>query len=115
MNDKKWVLITGASTGIGRVTTEFLASKGFGVYACARKQADLDELEKINNVISIKLDVTKDEDVQAAKNFILEQKTSLYGLINNAGINYVGPLMDLSTDELVIPFNVNVIGVFYLS
>jgi short-subunit dehydrogenase len=111
MKSKKWVLITGASTGIGRATAEYLASNGFGVYAGARKQKDLEELNKIENVQGIKLDVTKDDDVQAAKNHIIGQNTGLYGLVNNAGINYIGPLMELNTDEIIIPFIVNLIGV----
>lgn len=115
MSLKKWVLVTGASTGIGRATAEFLALKGFGVYAGARKQQDLDELDEINNITSVKLDVTKDEDVKALKDFIISQKTGLFGLVNNAGINYVGPLMELSTDELVIPFNVNLVGIHRLT
>jgi short-subunit dehydrogenase len=111
MKAKKYILITGASTGIGRATTEYLASNGFGVYAGARKQKDLEDLDKIDNVVGIKLDVTEDTDVQAAKKYIIEQETGLFGLVNNAGINYVGPLMELSTEEIIIPFKVNLMGV----
>ena len=43
-SEQKWVLVTGASTGIGRAVTEYLASHGFFVYAGARKPSDLEEL-----------------------------------------------------------------------
>src|SRR4249920_2458395 len=60
------VLVTGASTGIGRKITEHLAGRGYFVYAGARKQADLDALGTIKNVRAVKLDVTKQEDIDAA-------------------------------------------------
>ena len=57
-SEQKAVLVTGASTGIGRKTTEMLAAKGVFVYAGARKEKDLKELDAIENVQSIRLDVT---------------------------------------------------------
>jgi NAD(P)-dependent dehydrogenase (short-subunit alcohol dehydrogenase family) len=61
----KAVLVTGASSGIGRKITEHLAGRGYFVYAGARKQADLDALGAIKNVRAVKLDVTKQEDIDA--------------------------------------------------
>ncbi len=65
-SDQKAVLVTGASTGIGRKITEVLAAKGYFVYAGARKQKDLDDLNEIPNVQSIRLDVTIQEEIDAA-------------------------------------------------
>ena len=62
----KAVLVTGASTGIGRNLTEHLAAAGYFVYAGARKEADLKALGAIKNVQAIKLDVTSPEDIAAA-------------------------------------------------
>src|SRR6187551_4092278 len=62
----KAVLVTGASTGIGRNLTEHLAAAGYFVYAGARKDADLAALNKIRNVQALKLDVTKQAEVDAA-------------------------------------------------
>ena len=59
----KAVLVTGASTGIGRNLTEHLAAAGYFVYAGARKDADLEALGKIKNVQPLRLDVTKQADV----------------------------------------------------
>ena len=63
---QKAVLVTGASTGIGRKITEVLAANGYFVYAGARKQKDLDDLNEIENVQSIRLDVTIQEEIDAA-------------------------------------------------
>lgn len=57
------VLVTGASTGIGRKITELLASRGYLVYAGAGKPEDLAALNTIPNVQSIKLDVTDPADI----------------------------------------------------
>ena len=61
---QKAVLVTGASTGIGRKITELLAARGVFVYAGARKEKDLKELDAIDNVQSIRLDVTIQELVE---------------------------------------------------
>ena len=59
------VLVTGASTGIGRKVTERLAANGFFVYAGARKDTDLAELDAIDNVQAIRLDVFDQLSVHA--------------------------------------------------
>ncbi len=111
MDPKKWILITGASTGIGRATTEYLASHGFNIYAGARKQADLDDLAQIPHVIPLKLDVISHEDVQMAVQRIKEQKTGLYALFNNAGIAIAGPTVDIPVEDFQREFDVNLFGV----
>jgi NAD(P)-dependent dehydrogenase (short-subunit alcohol dehydrogenase family) len=110
-NDKRWVLVTGASTGIGKACTEYLAAQGFGVYAGARKDQDLDNLGQLQNVVPVKLDVTNDDDVQAVLTIIEGKGTGLFGLVNNAGIGIGGPLMDITADELQLQFAVNMLGV----
>ncbi|MCP4763686.1 MAG: SDR family oxidoreductase [archaeon] len=108
---KKWILITGASTGIGRATTEVLSARNFGVYACARKKEDLDNLRKIENVVPIKLDVTNTEDIKLALKCVKNSNTGLFGIVNNAGISKVGPLMELPDEDLTEQFEVNFMGV----
>src|SRR5688572_4708369 len=83
---RRAVLVTGASTGIGRKTAELLASKGFFVYACARKDADMKELDAIENVQAIRLDVTKQDEIDAAVKTVRDAGRGLYGLVNNAGV-----------------------------
>lgn len=63
---QKAVLVTGASTGIGRKIAENLAASGHFVYAGARKQKDLDALNAIENIQAIRLDVTIQAEIDAA-------------------------------------------------
>ncbi|MHA1683862.1 MAG: SDR family oxidoreductase [Promethearchaeota archaeon] len=107
---KKSILVTGANSGIGRATAEYLASNGFDVYGCARMNADIAELDEMENITGLKLDVTRDEDVERAARFIKERGTGLFGLVNNAGIAEAGPLMDISVEDLKKQFDVNLFG-----
>ena len=110
MQPDKWILVTGASTGIGRAAVDSLVAGGFHVYACARKAEDLDELAQIKNVVPIELDVTNEEQINSAVEFVNNRNTGLFGILNNAGIAEVGPLMDLETDTLRWQFEVNFFG-----
>ena len=69
------VLVTGASTGIGRNLTETLAENGYHVYAGARKDADLAALNAIDNVTAVKLDVTRQDQVDAVVAMIRKNGT----------------------------------------
>lgn len=109
---QKAVLITGASTGIGRRTTELLASKGYFVYAGARKQKDLDALSAMENVQGIRLDVTIQKEIDAAVEAVRKGGRGLYGLINNAGVFTGGPLIETDIGELQWLFDVNVYGAY---
>ena len=108
---QKAVLITGASTGIGRHAAETLAAKGYFIYAGARKQSDLDELNKIPNVQAIRLDVTSQEEVDAAVETVRKGGRGLYGLVNNAGVGSGGPLLENDEENIRWLFDVNVFGV----
>jgi NAD(P)-dependent dehydrogenase (short-subunit alcohol dehydrogenase family) len=112
VKQQKAVLITGASTGIGRHATEALAAEGFFVYAGARKQKDLDALNSIPNVQAIRLDVTKQEEVDAAVETVRSGGRGLHGLVNNAGVAAGGPLIEMDEDDVRWLFDVNVFGVF---
>jgi NAD(P)-dependent dehydrogenase (short-subunit alcohol dehydrogenase family) len=109
---QKAVLITGASTGIGRNAAERLAAAGYFVYAGARKPADIAELNKIANVMAIRLDVTDQDEIDAAVELVRKEGRGLWGVVNNAGVNVVAPLIEADISELEFLFNVNVYGVF---
>ena len=109
---QKAVLVTGASTGIGRNITESLAANGYFVYAGARKQEDLDDLNEIPNVQSIRLDVTIQEEIDAAVETVRNGGRGLYGLVNNAGVFAGGPLIETDEDDFRWLFEVNMFGVF---
>jgi NAD(P)-dependent dehydrogenase (short-subunit alcohol dehydrogenase family) len=106
------VLVTGASTGIGRRITEQLAAEGHFVYAGARKPEDLAALAKIPNVQAIRLDVTSDADIAAAVQTITQAGRGLYGLVNNAGVAVVGSLRDMKPEDFDFTMQVNVYGPF---
>ena len=110
-DEQKAVLITGASTGIGRNMAERLASEGYFVYAGARKDKDLAELDAIENVKAVRLDVTKQDDVDAAVAMIVKEGRGLWGLVNNAGVATSGPVASLEDSDLDFVLNVNVNGV----
>ena len=107
---QKAVLVTGASTGIGRKITEHLAAKGYFVYAGARKQADLDALNAIRNVQAVKLDVTRQDDIDAAAATITKAGRGLYGLVNNAGVATVASATETSVEEFTLTMEVNLFG-----
>ena len=104
------VLITGASSGIGLKTAEVLAANGFYVYAGARKQADIDMLSAIENVQGVRLDVNVQEDIDAAVETVMAGGRGLYGLINNAGVVILAPLIEVTEEDLEFQLNVNVYG-----
>jgi NAD(P)-dependent dehydrogenase (short-subunit alcohol dehydrogenase family) len=110
--DQKAVLITGATTGIGRATAEHLAAKGYFVYAGARKDADMAALNKIENIMAVRLDVTRQDQVDAAVKLIKDQGRGLWGLVNNAGVAVFAPLSNVKQSDLDFIFDVNVFGVF---
>lgn len=106
----KAVLVTGASTGIGRKITEKLAADGYFVYAGARKEADLKALGELKNVQPVRLDVTDQNEVEAAVETITKAGRGLYGLVNNAGVATVGSVADTKWDELELVMAVNLFG-----
>jgi NAD(P)-dependent dehydrogenase (short-subunit alcohol dehydrogenase family) len=104
------VLVTGASTGIGRTITERLAADGYFVYAGARKKSDLEALGKIKNVQAVQLDVTNPQDIAAAVETITKAGRGLYGLVNNAGVATVSPVLETTPEEFDLVMQVNVYG-----
>jgi NAD(P)-dependent dehydrogenase (short-subunit alcohol dehydrogenase family) len=112
---QKAILVTGASTGIGRKITERLAADGYFVYAGARKDADLKALGEIKNVYPIRLDVTKPEEIDAAAATVTKGGRGLYGLINNAGIAAVGSLADTKHEEFDLVMAVNLAGPYRMT
>lgn len=110
--DYKSILITGASTGIGRHLAETLAENGYHVYAGARKDKDLAALDAIDNVTPVKLDVTSQDQVDAVVEMIKKRGTGLYGLVNNAGIGGGGTVVETSIEDQSFVFAVNVEGVY---
>jgi len=108
----KAILVTGASSGIGRRITERLAAAGHVVYATARKDADLDALAAIERVRPLRLDVTNPEQIAAAVAEVNRAGRALYGLVNNAGVATMDAIIDSDEDEFELVMAVNLRGVY---
>ena len=112
--DTKTVLVSGASTGIGRAAAMRLAARGHRVFAGVRREVDADSLreeaERLDGhglLEPIQLDVTVPEDIQAAVERIKSEGLELDGLVNNAGVVVASPLEVLPIDELRRQFEIN--------
>jgi NAD(P)-dependent dehydrogenase (short-subunit alcohol dehydrogenase family) len=112
-HDGGGVVVTGASTGIGKACALRLGQLGFTVFAGVRKRSDADSLSREgSNLHPVMLDVTKPDTIESA----VEQVGStlgdkpLWGLVNNAGIAVTAPLEFIPLDELRHQIEVNVIG-----
>jgi short-subunit dehydrogenase len=111
----KYILITGASSGIGLAIVKDLAGPDTTIFACARKAQDLATLSSLGeNVVPISLDVTKPEELEEALRLVETRMNSVPGefsLINNAGIAVPGPVEGLDMTDLRQQFEVNFFGV----
>jgi len=114
MSNKKSVVVTGASTGIGWATVKVLLQKGFRVYGTVRKQADAERLkaEFGSGFRPLLMDVTDKAAVESAAAQVAAElgQERLSGLVNNAGIAVPGPLMHLSLEAYRHQLEVNVIA-----
>jgi NAD(P)-dependent dehydrogenase (short-subunit alcohol dehydrogenase family) len=107
------VVITGASTGIGKATALLLDQVGYRVFAGVRKDADGQALaeEASERLTPILLDVTDDESIATAVTTITDATSGeLSGLVNNAGLSLNGPLELVPVSDIRKLMDVNVIG-----
>jgi NAD(P)-dependent dehydrogenase (short-subunit alcohol dehydrogenase family) len=108
------IVITGASTGIGRACALHLDGKGHRVFAGVRKDADGESLrgDARGELTPVIIDVTDESSITAAAKVVDDACSSsgLQGLVNNAGIAVSGPLEYLPIDDLRKQLEVNVIG-----
>src|SRR5919202_1245482 len=101
------VLLTGASSGIGRACAERLAGRGWRVLAGPRAQRDRDALAAIPGVEPVQLDVTDAAQIEAAP---ARAGARLDALVNNAGIAVIGPVEALPVAEWRRQLGVNVVA-----
>jgi len=106
-NNKKTVLITGCASGMGRITALYLASCGYKVYAGSRTPYKLKEIES-ESLIPIELDIKDFEIVKRA----LKDIKRVDVLVNNAGYGLVSSVEEVSEEQMLEQFDVNVFGVF---
>jgi NAD(P)-dependent dehydrogenase (short-subunit alcohol dehydrogenase family) len=113
-SQKGAVVITGTSTGLGRVTALSLAKEGYRVFAGVRTEKDSQSLKQAasGNLTPIIMDITKAEEIKSALEFVslAVGDEGLFALINNAVVAVDGPLECLQIDDIRWNFEVNVIG-----
>jgi len=115
------VIITGTSSGFGKLTALTLARKGYKVWATMRnpegknfekKEALLKNAKSENlSIIVIEMDVTSDESVNNAVNTIIKEDGKIDNLINNAGVMYVGITEAYSLKQAKAQFDTNFFGI----
>jgi NAD(P)-dependent dehydrogenase (short-subunit alcohol dehydrogenase family) len=113
-----FILVTGASTGIGRASTLALLEAGFSVFACVRNERAGATLRSqapasaVDRLHTLELDVTRPDQIRSAVAAVTRTvgERGLWGLYNNAGIAVNGPIESLPIDELRRQIEVNVIG-----
>ena len=111
---KKVILITGASSGIGKDTALSLIKHGHVVYGAARR------LEMMKDIIqagghAIKMDILKEKNIDDVVNQIMKERSRVDVLINNAGYGLWGAVETISIDEAKRQFDVNIFGLAYLT
>jgi len=108
MSNSKVALITGASSGIGRVTAELLARRGLRVFGTVRR---LEKSAPINGVELVEMDLRDDSSVQNAIETVITRVGRIDILVNNAGVGLIGAVEETSVAEAAALFDANVMGV----
>ena len=113
-DDRRSVLVTGASSGIGHATALLLASKGWRVFAAIRKDADAEAINArgLKNIETMHLDVSDRSSIRRAAEEVQGRLAyrGLDGLFNNAGIGVIAPVENISPEDLRRVFEVNLFG-----
>ena len=102
----KVILVTGASSGIGKSIAIFLSEKGYKVFGTSRNPKNAENF----SFEIIALDVLKMETIEKAVAYIIKKEGRLDVLINNAGMGITGPIEDTPMDEMRAVFNTNFFG-----
>lgn len=106
------ILITGASSGIGKATAKFFQEKGWNVIATMRTPEKEEELNQLENVHVAKLDVQNLESIKEAINTGIEKFGKIDVVLNNAGYGLMGPFEAASREKIQRQYDVNVFGLF---
>ena len=102
----KVILVTGASSGIGRSISLYLNSRGFRVYGTCRNPSKYN----FNEYELLKCNVNSIEEIDKAVNYIIEKEDFIDVLVNNAGVGITGPLEETSTNDIKSAFETNLYG-----
>lgn len=114
MKNQKVILVTGASSGIGKATALQLIGEGHIVYGAARRLEKMKDLEDAGGH-ALAMDVTDEESMQKAVNHILEANKKIDVLVNNAGYAIYGAVEDTTIEDARRQFEVNIFGLARLT
>ncbi|MCK8781202.1 SDR family oxidoreductase [Rhizobium sp. NTR19] len=110
MDDKRTIIVTGCSSGIGAYCARALKADGWRVFATVRKEADLAPLEA-DGIEALLMDYTKPDTIAALVDTVLERTGGrLDAVFNNGAYGQAGAVEDLTTDVLRIQFETNLFG-----
>lgn len=109
--NKQTILITGASSGIGKTTAKYFAERGWSVAATMRTPEKETELKELNNVKLYQLDVTNDDSIAKTINSVIKDFGKIDVLLNNAGYGAVGVFEKATREQIQKQFDTNVFGV----
>ena len=112
--DKKVVIITGASSGIGYESAKLLAQSGYKVYGGARRVDRMEDLKQYG-VVPLSLDVTDQASAEAAVKTVMDAEGRIDVLFNNAGYGSYGAIETVPLEEAQKQIDVNVMGVARMS
>ena len=112
--DRKVILITGASSGIGYEAALRLAGQGHKVYGAARRVELMEPLREAG-VVPLKMDVTDGDSMSAAVRSVIDAEGRIDVLVNNAGYGYLGAIENVPMDEARRQMEVNVFGLASLT
>ena len=104
------VVITGACGGMGYAATKLLKEKGYNIYA-----GDLFLTNKVDGVHYYNLDVTSMDSCQRFYEFVKQECDELYAIIHFAGIYNMNSLIEISEEDFIKIFNINVFGIYRLN
>ncbi|MFT6846038.1 MAG: NADP-dependent 3-hydroxy acid dehydrogenase YdfG [Flavobacteriales bacterium] len=102
------ILVTGASSGIGKATASYLSSQGHIVYGTGRFFQNFDS---INGFTCLQLDVTDTKSIEQGISLIIKKEGKLDVLVNNAGLGIAGPVEESNIEDVKKILDTNVIGV----
>ncbi|WP_152285552.1 oxidoreductase [Flavicella marina] len=105
----KVIVITGASSGMGKSTANFLHAQGHKVYGAARRLEEMRDLQEKGMQI-VSLDLTDDASIVSCVNTVLKIEGKIDVLINNAGYGSYGAVEDVTIEEAKRQFEVNIFG-----
>jgi len=113
INNQRVVLVTGASSGIGKCCAEYLAKQGYRIYGTSRRAVSTDTRQRSSNANlfqMIRMDVTDDVSVKQGIDHIIAEESCIDVVVNNAGFAIIGSLEDTTIEEAKSQLDTNFFG-----